>query len=126
MRSVNVGSNFNNMLCDIEIDGRGRVKLTSGNRFFPDFIMWIRNNHNQKIIFIDPKGISRFSLDNPKLTLHNYLKTTVQPRIAGCNSTLDAYIISVTPFDSLYKTLPKKKNIDRLASANHLLFMKET
>ena len=30
MRSVNVGSNFNNMMCDLAIDGRGRVKLTSG------------------------------------------------------------------------------------------------
>jgi len=30
MRSVNVGSNFNNMLCDLAIDGRGRVTLTSG------------------------------------------------------------------------------------------------
>ena len=30
MRSVNVGSNFNNMLCDLAINGRGRVKLTFG------------------------------------------------------------------------------------------------
>ena len=29
MRSVNVGSNFNNMLCDLAIDGRGRVTLTA-------------------------------------------------------------------------------------------------
>ena len=29
MHSVNVGSKFNNMLCDIAINGRGRVTLTS-------------------------------------------------------------------------------------------------
>jgi len=105
--------------------GKG-VGFFEENRFFPDFIMWVRNQQNQKIIFIDPKGILRFSLDNPKLTLHNYLRETVQPRIAGTNITLDAYIISVTPFDAFYKTLPKKKSIDQLASESHLLFMKET
>jgi len=30
IRSVNVGSKFDNTLCDLSIDGRGRVKLTSG------------------------------------------------------------------------------------------------
>ena len=29
MRSVNVGSKFDDMLCDITIDGRGRVTLTA-------------------------------------------------------------------------------------------------
>ena len=30
MRSVNVGSKFDDMLCDIAIDGRGRVTLNYG------------------------------------------------------------------------------------------------
>ena len=34
MRSVNVGSNFNNMLCDLAIDGRGRVTLTADKMRF--------------------------------------------------------------------------------------------
>ena len=31
----------------------------SYNRFFPDFIFWIKHNDKYKIIFVDPKGVSK-------------------------------------------------------------------
>lgn len=104
--------------------GKG-IGFFEENRFFPDFILWLKSPQDQRIVFIDPKGISRFSLDNPKLTLHIYLKETIQPKIPS-DILLDAYIVSVTPYDAFLRTLPRKKNMDQLVSENHLLFMKET
>ena len=53
--------------------GKG-VGFFEENSFYPDFIMWLKEPEKQKIIFIDPKGISRLSLDHAKLTLHKQLK----------------------------------------------------
>lgn len=116
--------NINAYLLRNQTKGKG-VGFFDENRFFPDFILWLQLPSSQKIVFIDPKGISRVSLDHPKLTLHNYLQKTIQPLLPA-DLELDAYIISVTPFDLFYRNLTPKKNIQQLACENHLLFIKET
>jgi len=105
--------------------GRG-VGFFEENRFYPDFIMWIKDRKTQKIIFIDPKGIAHFTLDHPKLTLHEHLRTKVQSRITKPGVELDAYILSVTPFDRVYKALRVRKKPEDFAKENHLLFMLDT
>lgn len=105
--------------------GRG-VGFFEENRFFPDFIMWVKDPEFQKIIFIDPKGIAHLTLDHPKLTLHQHLKRKVQKRIDVSGVELDAYILSVTPFDRVYRALGVRKKPRDYAKENHLLFMYDT
>lgn len=105
--------------------GKG-VGFFEENSFYPDFILWLKDSKKQRIIFIDPKGISRLHLDHKKLTLHKYLKEEINPIIGRPDVELDAYIISVTPFESFCKAASIHKNREQLAIENHLLFMKET
>jgi hypothetical protein len=105
--------------------GRG-VGFFEENRFYPDFIMWIKDEQTQKIVFIDPKGLVHESLDAPKLTLHEHLKKKVQPRITKLGVELDAYILSVTPFERINRALGVRKKPEDFAEENHLLFMYET
>lgn len=105
--------------------GRG-VGFFEENSFYPDFIMWVKDQQTQKIIFIDPKGITHFTLDHPKLTLHEHLRTKVQQRITKPGVELDAYILSVTPFERIYRALRVRKKPENFAEENHLLFMYDT
>ena len=100
--------------------GRG-VGFFEENSFYPDFILWLKNQKKQKIIFIDPKGIGRLSLRDKKLTLHKHLKAEVQPNITEPGVSLDAYILSVTPFNKFYEK--EKIKPEKLAKENHLIFM---
>jgi len=105
--------------------GRG-VGFFEENRFYPDFIMWLRDQESQKIVFIDPKGIAHLNKDHPKLNLHKYLRDRVQQKITEPGVKLDAYILSVTPFDQAYRTLGERKRQESFAEENHLIFMYET
>jgi len=100
--------------------GRG-VGFFEENSFYPDFILWLKNQQNQKIIFIDPKGILRHSLTDKKLTLHKHLQNEVHPRIGSSEVSFDAYIISVSSFKAFYQKVKTKQEI--LAEENHLIFM---
>ena len=87
--------------------GRG-VGFFEENSFYPDFILWLKDQQKQKIVFIDPKGIVRHTLKDPKLTLHEHLQAEVQPNITKPGVTLDAYILSVTPFNTFYDRVRKR------------------
>jgi len=105
--------------------GKG-VGFFEENRFYPDFIMWVKDPEAQKIIFIDPKGIAHLTKDHPKLTLHKHLKEKVQKRIDVPGVELDAYILSVTPFDRVYRAIGVRKKPEDFAREDHLLFMYDT
>jgi len=100
--------------------GRG-VGFFEENSFYPDFILWLKDQQKQKIVFIDPKGIVRHTLKDPKLTLHEHLQAEVQPNITKPGVTLDAYILSVTPFNTFYDRVRKRP--EKLAEENHLIFI---
>lgn len=100
--------------------GKG-VGFFEENSFYPDFILWIKGQQNQKIVFIDPKGILRHSLTDKKLTLHKHLRNVVQPRIGTSEVTFDAFILSVSPFNAFYQKVGIRPDI--LVKENHLIFM---
>ena len=100
--------------------GKG-VGFFEENAFYPDFILWMIKDDQQKIVFIDPKGIGFYHLKHKKLTLHTYLQSKMQPQITEPGVTLDAYILSVTAFDKYRKRVNKSRS--KLAEENHLIFM---
>lgn len=57
--------------------------------------MWIKENQKQKILLIDPKGLTHMSFDpqedESKINLHEHLKKEIQPNLNNQDIKLDAY-----------------------------------
>ena len=115
-----------------ELDGREIFLLRNLSRgkgigffeaggFYPDFILWVKHDAAQHISFIDPKGLRNLTgLDDPKVRLAATIKEH-EARLASQNPnvTLDAFLISETP----YQSTPWAGNLtlDDLEAA-HVLF----
>ena len=92
--------------------------------FYPDFIMWIKKNGKQIIVFIDPKGLTRLGLDDPKLKLHEYLRNEIQKELKDPNVKLDAFIVSVTSYTEVNQLYKISLSIEEYAQQKHVLFQK--
>ncbi|RMD63502.1 restriction endonuclease subunit R, partial [Candidatus Parcubacteria bacterium] len=87
--------------------GRG-VGFFENNGFYPDFILWVldSNANSQRIVFVEPHGMlhEKAYIHDHKAQLHERLASLTtqltQPK-SGPQVSLDAFIISATPFDSL-------------------------
>ncbi len=85
--------------------------LSSG--FYPDFIIWIKKENKQYMIFIDPKGIrhlGNFNDDKIQLCV-SYIKEIeekineeLKNRRENIELQLDAFILSVSSFNNIHRT----------------------
>ena len=79
---------------------------TSG--FYPDFILWIKKERKQHIVFVEPHGMihaKAYQHDN-KARLHERLPELAKgigARSQQQDVTLDSYIVSVTSYHDLHK-----------------------
>ena len=76
--------------------------------FYPDFILWVVEQGRQRIIFIEPHGMlhAKAYIHDEKARLHERLPALAQEigkRSGRGNVHLDAFVISATPYDGLYK-----------------------
>lgn len=109
--------------------GRG-IKFFQNRGFYPDFILWIKDDVTQRIIFIEPHGMiyADAYLNDEKARLHVKLpdlakKLEKRTNISGI--TLDSFIISVTPFEILRKKYDDGQwDLDRFTKA-HILFLEQ-
>ncbi|MER3544987.1 MAG: restriction endonuclease subunit R, partial [Chloroflexota bacterium] len=74
--------------------------------FYPDFILWVLDEKGQRIVFIEPHGMlhAKAYIHDEKARLHERLPKLAAEiaRRSGRNDiTLDAFIISATPYDKL-------------------------
>ena len=78
--------------------GRG-VSFFDDYAYYPDFIIWLKDKTCQHVIFLDPKGLSRYgSREQRKVSLHQEIKKTeTQIRTSDPDMRLHAYVLSVTP-----------------------------
>lgn len=97
--------------------------------FFPDFIMWLVDNTQQQITFIDPKGLALVKpndLTNPKIQLFRTLQDEIGPKIhnpAGVNITLGSYVISAESMPDTLKYFGIGQNYTAQDfDENHVLF----
>ena len=71
--------------------------------FYPDFILWIKNGDDQRVVFIEPHGMmqEKAYAHDDKARLHERLPDIAQ-RVAERSEiegvTLDSYIVSATPY----------------------------
>ena len=77
--------------------GRG-VSFFDDYHYYPDFIVWLKDGERQHVVFLDPKGLSRFGdRERRKVQLHHQIaEVEEQVRSADPNLRLRAYVISVT------------------------------
>lgn len=75
----------------------------AGN-FYPDFILWIKENGLQRISFIDPKGLLKLMPNDPKIEFYKTIKK-LQSRLQNTIKTekiiLNSFIMSITPSATL-------------------------
>ena len=78
--------------------GRG-VSFFDDFGYYPDFIVWLKDDDRQHVLFFDPKGLSRFGLrERKKVQLHHEIaEIEKQVRKNDPDLYLRAYILSVTP-----------------------------
>ena len=77
--------------------GRG-VSFFDDFGYYPDFIVWLKDDEKQHILFLDPKGLSRFGQrERKKVQLHHdIVEIEEQVRENDPDLYLRAYILSVT------------------------------
>jgi len=99
------------------------VGFYESHSFYPDFIMWIKKDEKQTIVFIDPKGLTHLGLEDPKLRLHEYLREQIQKELGNPNVKLDAFIVSVTPYGLISKLIPGQHiSLENFEKDKHVLF----
>jgi hypothetical protein len=85
--------------------GKG-VGFFENEGFYPDFILWIKQENQQRVIFIEPHGMlheKAYELSD-KTTLHERLSELSESwaiKTGLNNVSLDSYIISATPYEKL-------------------------
>jgi hypothetical protein len=100
---------------------RKGIGFFEDNGFYPDFIMWIKTQNRYHIIFIEPHGMGRESINGEKVRLFEKIKSyeNLLNPIDDIKPVLDSFILSPTKYlDMVDKTISKEewKN-------HHVLFM---
>ena len=78
--------------------GRG-VSFFDDFGYYPDFIVWLKDDEQQHVLFLDPKGLSRFGQRERKKVLLHHEIAEIEERVRENDPDvyLRAYILSVTP-----------------------------
>ena len=122
-----------NALAGLEIfllrnQSRGQgVGFFENSGFYPDFILWIKADDRQSIIFIEPHGMLHalaYEHDD-KARLHERLPELaegISQHDRSLNVSLNSLIISATPYEDLYRRYGNGSwDRERFAEA-HILF----
>ena len=82
------------------------VGFFASEGFYPDFILWIKTRHGQRIVFVEPHGMLRVGpyANDAKAQLHERLPdlaNAIAERSSIASIQLDSYIVSATPYAEL-------------------------
>ncbi len=107
------------LLRNADNKAKGLGFALAGN-FYPDFLLWLVNDitGEQWLNFIDPKGLRQMNLNDPKLGLYKEVKV-LQDKLGDPKLTLNAFIVSATPFASLLNVSCKQTDLEE----RNVLFM---
>ncbi len=100
--------------------GRGVGFFEAGN-FHPDFILWLLIGGQQRVLFVDPKGIRNLGPTDPKIRFYQEVKK-IEQRLGDPNVRLDSFIVSNTPSHTMRLLWEMQKS--EMAS-RHILFQQE-
>ncbi|MGB4293365.1 MAG: DEAD/DEAH box helicase family protein [Bacteroidales bacterium] len=92
--------------------------------FYPDFIMWIKKEGKQIIVFIDPHGLEHAKgLDDEKIKSHDDIKE-INKKLGGDDITLESFILSITPYNKLIEGRTSPPSKDEYIE-EHVLFLED-
>ena len=74
--------------------GRGVGFFEAGN-FHPDFILWLLADGQQRVVFLDPKGIRHIGPSDPKIQFFETIKE-IEDRLGDPTVRLESFIVSNT------------------------------
>jgi len=106
--------------------GKG-VGFFSGEGFYPDFILWVLAGNRQRIVFVEPHGMvhAKAYIHDDKARLHERLPELAEEigrRSGRDDITLDAFIVSATPYDELYERYDDGTWSRAMFAEKHILF----
>lgn len=107
------------LLRNADTKAKGLGFALAGN-FYPDFLLWLVDDATGKqwLNFVDPKGLRQMNLNDPKLGLYKEVKV-LQEKLGDPKLTLNAFIVSGTPFASLLNVSCKQIDLEE----RNVLFM---
>ena len=106
--------------------------ISSG--FYPDFIIWVKNENKQNIIFVDPKGIRNLgNFNDEKIQLcvsyikeiENRVNEELKNKNEKINLQLDAFILSVSPYDDVKTTFGNGKHSKDEFERHNIIFQED-
>lgn len=106
--------------------GRGKgIGFFDARGFYPDFILWIKEGKKQRILFVEPHGLmlEAGGINSEKVDLHRKLREYSKKSLTGkklAHIEVDACVISVTPYDDLYKRDADKRSREDFTKARVL------
>lgn len=104
---------------------RRGVGFFENSGFYPDFIMWIKENDKQTIVFIDPKGIRNLgNFSDEKIQLYRNIKD-IEKEINKPNIKSESMILSVSEYENVKKNFEVGKTKKEEFENNHILFMED-
>ena len=103
--------------------------------FYPDFILWIKDNDKEKIVFANPKGIRNldggFKNDKVKFCTSEIQKIQghLKKKYKDLHLELDAFILSCTKYEDAkerFRTSSNKEPSKRYFCDKKILFQKDS
>ena len=95
--------------------------------FYPDFILWVLDGGQQRIVFVEPHGMLHATAytHDEKARLHERLSKLAEEidgRSGQMDIVLDSYIISATPYNDLYQRYDDGEWERTKFAEKHILF----
>jgi hypothetical protein len=110
--------------------GIGFFDTKAGEAPYPDFILWVIEDNEQRIAFIDSHGLrmARGGFNDPKIRLYKELEQLSQrlsPPDSGTRIYLTSFIISTTSFEKLSRVFGTGQHQKEEFYDNHVLFQED-
>jgi len=107
---------------------RHGVGFYDAGQFFPDFIIWVKSDKCQNLIFVDPHSMTHafLGLEDEKIKLARSIKDierAIQKKPGFENIFLDSFIVSVSYYRDVKGIFNNKPRIT--LEENHILFQKD-
>jgi superfamily II DNA or RNA helicase len=95
------------------------------SKFYPDFIMWVKQGVKQTIVFIDPKGLEHTKeLNDEKILFAGTIKQ-IEQNLGKSDMVLESFILSKTPYEKLIEGKTKPPSKEEYIK-HHVLFLDDS
>ena len=106
------------------------VGFFEASGFYPDFILWIKDGSAQRVVFIEPHGMThaRAYAEDDKAQLHERLPALAQSMelpVQVLDLSLDSFIVSTTPYQDLRPRYGDGSWTRKQFAEKHILFQED-